>query len=119
VSRNRAGSDARPISFINLQGVREMPPLVIALNSLKFPLGDVVITANADATLDPVDVAEGMSRHASGDWGELCPEDRKENEWALQHEGRLMSVFRSRDKRYWIITEWDRSVTTVLMPEDY
>ena len=96
-----------------------MQPLVIALNSLKFPLGQVVITANAQATLDPADVQQGISRHARGDWGEVCPEDAQLNEDGLEQGGRLMSVFRSRDKRFWIITEWDRSVTTVLMPEDY
>ena len=96
-----------------------MPILVIALSKPKFPLGQVVITANAEATLDPADVQQGLSRHASGDWGDVCPEDRKENELSLKEGYRLLSVYRSGDKRFWIITEADRSVTTVLMPEDY
>jgi hypothetical protein len=96
-----------------------MQSLVIALDTPKFPLGDVVITSNASDQLDFLDVVQGISRHASGDWGEICPEDRQENEGSLQHEGRLMSVYRSGGKRFWIITEWDRSVTTVLMPQDY
>jgi hypothetical protein len=96
-----------------------MPSLVIAIARPKFPLGQVVITATAQGTLDAGDVQQGLSRHARGDWGELGPEDRKENQWSLEHEGRLMSVYRSGDRRFWIITEWDRSVTTVLMPEDY
>jgi hypothetical protein len=96
-----------------------MSKFIIALSEWKFPLGVIVTTANAEATLDPADVQEGLSRHAVGDWGELCPEDRGENERSLEHAGRLMSVYRSGGKRFWIITEWDRSVTTVLMPLDY
>ena len=96
-----------------------MPTLVIALSKLRFPLGQVVITANAQARLDPADVQQGLSRHASGDWGEICPEDASINEDALKHEDRLMSVYGQGGKRFWIITEADRSVTTVLMPEDY
>jgi hypothetical protein len=96
-----------------------METIVIAIAEAKFPLGAIVITANAQAELDPIDVEQGLSRHATGDWGELCPEDRKENELSLREGYRLMSVFCSGGKRFWIITEADRSVTTVLMPLDY
>ncbi len=51
-----------------------MPTLVIALSKPRFPLGQIVITANAQARLDPANVQQGLSRHASGDWGEICPE---------------------------------------------
>ncbi len=96
-----------------------MTAVVIAIARPRFPLGQIVITANAQATLDPADVQQGLSRHARGDWGELCPGDAKENELSLKEGYRLLSVYRSGDKRFWIITEADRSVTTVLMPEDY
>jgi hypothetical protein len=96
-----------------------MQPLVIELTKPKFPLGDVVITANAHTQLAPVDVQQGLSRHAAGDWGLVCPEDRKENDFSLKAGNRLLSVYLSGGKRFWIITEADRSVTTVLMPEDY
>jgi len=56
---------------------------------------------------------------AAGDWGEIGSQDAAENDWSLSNEGRLMSAYRSGDKTFWIITEWDRSVTTILMPEDY
>jgi hypothetical protein len=92
---------------------------VIEIAEAKFPLGAIVITANAQSQLDPVDVEQGLARHALGDWGELCQEDRKENELSLRHGYRLMSVYRSGGNRFWIITEADRSVTTVLMPLDY
>lgn len=96
-----------------------MTTVVIAIARSKFPLGQIVITANAQAILDPEDVQQGLRRHAAGDWGEVCPEDAAENDWSLNNEGRLMSVYRSGDKPFWIITEWDHSVTTILMPEDY
>lgn len=61
-----------------------------------------------------------MARHGAGDWGDLCEEDRQANERALEHGGRLVSVYRDReDTKIYIITEHDRSVTTVLLPEDY
>jgi hypothetical protein len=84
-----------------------------------FPLGKLVITANAAGRLDPIAVHEGLWRHASGDWGEIYPEDARENERALRHGGRLFSAYRSGTIRFWVITEADRSATTVLMPLDY
>ncbi|WP_422923299.1 hypothetical protein [Singulisphaera sp. PoT] len=96
-----------------------MRPIVIELTRALFPLGEVVITANAHARLDPVDVKHGLGRHARGDWGEVCEEDRELNDLSLREGSRLLSVYRSGDERFWIITEWDRSVTTVLLPLDY
>ena len=85
----------------------------------KFPLGRIVLTANAAGRLDTIAVHEGLRRHAGGDWGDLCPEDACENELAL-HEGyRLLSAYGTGERRFWIITEADRAVTTVLMPEEY
>lgn len=86
----------------------------------KFPLGKTVITRNALSTLHADDVRDAMRRHARGDWGECCPEDWQENELSLQQEFRILSVYRDRNSvKFWIITEADRSVTTVLLPEDY
>jgi hypothetical protein len=96
-----------------------MTTVVIAIARPKFTLGQIVITANALATLDPADMQQGLSRHASGDWGDLCPEDARSNAHAIKHEGRVMSVYGEGDRRFWVITESDRSVTTVLMPQDY
>jgi hypothetical protein len=92
---------------------------IIILAPSKFPLGQLVITSNAASQLPPATVRKGLRRHASGDWGELCPEDARGNAAALKHGDRLLSVYGQGDKRFWIITEADRSVTTVLMPEDY
>lgn len=96
-----------------------MPYVVIAIARPKFPLGQIVITANAQSTLDPADVQQGLDRHASGDWGEVCSEDAQLNDDSLEYGDRLLSVYRSGATRFWIITEADRSVTTVLLPEDY
>ena len=86
----------------------------------KFPLGQVVITANALAVIPPAEVNAALTRHASGDWGELSREDKSENERALKGEGRLFSAYAAKDgTRFWIITESNRSVTTVLLPADY
>ena len=91
----------------------------LTLESPKFPLGDMVITSNAAAKLDQAVVNDALRRHASGDWGELCPEDVEQNEFGLKHGERLFSAYGKGENRFWIITERDRSVTTVLMPEDY
>ena len=96
-----------------------MSTVVLTIARPKFPLGEIVITANAQASLDPADVQQGLSRHARGDWGEVGPEDAKENELSLKEGFRLLSVYRSGGDRFWIITEADRSVTTVLLPGDY
>lgn len=83
-------------------------------------LGRTVITAAALGELDPHDVQKAMARHATGDWGEVCPEDRQANEDAVRDGERLLSVYHDRKgTKFWIITEWDRSATTVLLPDDY
>ena len=88
--------------------------------SPSFSLGETVITANALEQLNPEDVATSLGRHARRDWGDLCQEDVEENELSLKEGFRLMSVYADRNgTKFWIITEGDRSVTTVLLPEDY
>lgn len=85
-----------------------------------FPLGQCVITANAKNTLHPEDAQRGLERHAQGDFGELDPDDLAENQRALREGLRLLSRYTDRNGRvFWCITEHDRSVTTILLPEDY
>lgn len=70
--------------------------------------------------LTDLDISNALNRHQSGDWGELCEEDKQVNEKALKDGDRILSVYiSSGGKRFWVITEADRSSTTVLMPEDY
>ena len=86
----------------------------------KFPLGQTVITQNALGAVDPEDVQDAIRRHVCGDWGDICDEDKAINEQSLVHGARLMSTFTDRHgTKFWIITEADRSVTTVLLPDDY
>jgi hypothetical protein len=86
----------------------------------KFPLGQLVATPNALSHLTQEDIATALSRHITGDWGQVCEEDREENELSLRQGFRLLSVYRGANgTKFWIITEADRSVTTVLLPEDY
>ena len=88
--------------------------------SKAFPLGQTVITPTAQCELDPVDVQISLLRHWRGDWGAVDQEDRIENELSLREGFRLLSAYHDRNgTKFWIITEADRSVTTVLLPEDY
>jgi hypothetical protein len=85
------------------------------------PLGRVVATPGALNLLSksgghPFDY---LARHASGDWGELCAFDRRQNEIALRDGYRVLSSYDVLVGRVWIITEADRSVTTILLPEEY
>ncbi|MDR0531392.1 MAG: hypothetical protein LBG83_04935 [Oscillospiraceae bacterium] len=84
-------------------------------------LGHVVITTNADNVLNRVSVLQAIARHKFCDWGECCDEDKESNDAAVQNgDDRIHSVYRdSKGTKFWIITESDRSVTTVLLPEDY
>jgi hypothetical protein len=86
----------------------------------KFELGLVVVTPNALGSLRKEDVKKALDRHVTGDWGEVCPADWQENELSLKEGFRLLSAYRGRDgTKFWVITEADRSATTVLLPEDY
>jgi len=60
-----------------------------------------------------------ITRHATGDWGELCAFDRRQNETALRDGYRVLSSYPIGEERIWIITEADRAVTTILLPEEY
>jgi hypothetical protein len=85
-----------------------------------FSLGRLVITRDADAQLVYNSMVEALIRHAKGDWGEISEEDRTLNDAAVRTGGRLSSAYvDEQGSRFWIITEADRSVTTVLLPEDY
>jgi hypothetical protein len=85
-----------------------------------FPFGQLVATPNALNHIPNDDILVALARHVRGDWGTLDAEDWNSNERALAHGGRLFSAYLStQGVKFWIITEADRSVTTVLLPEDY
>lgn len=86
----------------------------------KFKLGRLLVTPGALESLHTIDLSNSLLRHASGDWGELTEEDRSENEFSLTRSLRLLSKYRDRmGKVFWIITEADRSATTILLPDEY
>lgn len=92
-----------------------------------FELGDIVITPGIRELQIPINILNSMiSRHSSGDFGNtLDEEDREQNIEAIKSGGRIMSVYyytdldAGRDIKIWIITEHDRSVTTILLPDEY
>jgi hypothetical protein len=85
-----------------------------------FPLGQLFATPGLLTEVPTPEISSALARHAMGDWGELCQEDLDENNRALKEGSRLFSSYRSSSRvKFWIITEWDRSVTTVLLPSEY
>jgi len=88
--------------------------------SLTVQLGRVVITPNALGAIQSEDIAQAILNHSRGNWGEVCPEDAQENNRSLVEGCRILSAYSDRQgRKFWIITEGDRSVTTILLPEDY
>ena len=86
----------------------------------RFRLGRLVSTPNALNKLSHDDILTAVWRHQAGDWGCVDDEDRRANDRALIEGTRLLSVYESANGvKFWLITEADRSVTTILMPEDY
>ena len=92
---------------------------VIAVNP-RFNPGRLMITRNAKDVLPHMEVNAAIERHLNGDWGDVCQSDWQRNEQALRDGDRLLSVYQTQDgEKFWIITESDRSATTVLLPSDY
>lgn len=89
-----------------------------------FELGQVVMTSGVAALVaeDPYGpqlLDYNIKRHASGDWGNVPKEDKEENDFAVRHGNRILSSYMLGPKKIWVITESDRSSTTVLFPEEY
>ena len=86
-----------------------------------FPLGQVVATPGALKLLEEngEEPLYYLIRHRSGDWGDLDTHDRRENERSMRQSWRIFSSYPMGAERIWIITEADRSVTTILLPEEY
>lgn len=84
----------------------------------RFPLGITVATSGAIAL--GIDLSHYLFRHHCGDWGDLCDEDRQANENALIHGERILSCYQPPEgRKIFIITEWDRSSTCVMLSEEY
>ena len=94
----------------------------VTMNRKRFALGQLVATPGVLAAMETngQGCTEFLERHVSGDWGELCGEDKQANEEALEQGCRLLSAYRLEDgAKLWIITEADRSSSCVLLPSEY
>lgn len=92
----------------------------IIIPSGRFSLGLIVFTPALVEVVSREDSAFAVIRHCLCDWGDVSPEDREANERALKSGRRLFSVYHDRNGvAFWIITEANRSATTVLLPDDY
>ena len=84
-----------------------------------FPHGKVYWTPGVIRQVSLEDVGWSLARHLAGDWGDIDPDDWRQNDLAVEHGGRLLSAYHTNAGRnLWIITEADRSVTTVFLPEE-
>jgi hypothetical protein len=99
---------------------------ILVLTNIKFPLGRTMMTAGVNDRLAEDSkfaafVTECLARHATGDWGDISREDKAENDLALKAGNlRIFSAYeKSGFPKIWIITEADRSATTILFPDEY
>lgn len=86
----------------------------------RFPTGRLMGRPGAMRSINMDEMMAAFLRHTQGDWGEVSPADQRSNDYAVQHGLRIASAYRSKQGRmFWIITEADRSATTILLPEEY
>jgi hypothetical protein len=86
----------------------------------KFPFGSVNATPGALEAITHDEILAALCRHVQGDWGELDDEDKRANELALADGSRLLSIYHTASGvKFYVLTEADRSLTTVLLPEEY
>lgn len=86
----------------------------------RFSLGRILATPGVLEAIPQREIITALTRHTQGDWGTLDPEDWQANNQAVSHGGRVLSAYSSTEgRKFWIITEWDRSATTILLPEEY
>jgi len=88
----------------------------------RFSPSIIVATAGVQALIESSSFQPHpyLLRHLNGDWGDICAEDWQENQSALENGNRLLSIYHiTPELTLWIITEWDRSVTTMLLPDEY
>jgi hypothetical protein len=108
-----------------VEGIKAMTLSPSEYFTAKFPLGTLIMTrgVNDKASKDikfAKFITDSLKRHAKGDWGDLTQEDKNENELSLKAGFRLLSAYQREGlPKIWIITEADRSATTILFPEEY
>ena len=95
---------------------------MICHRTTKFSLGQILATPGALEALEQSGQSsiEFLARHQSGDWGDVCSDDAAANDQALKDGDRILSSYRTaKGVKIWIITESDRTATTILLPEEY
>ena len=91
-------------------------------NKVLFQLGQILLTIGAREALEESNqtAIEFLARHRSGDWGLVCEDDRQENELSVKEGFRILSAYKTKKgEKIWVITEADRSSTTILLPSEY
>ena len=86
---------------------------------VRFPYGRLVATRRVVDALDGLTISRLLTRHLHCDWGDICDEDWKINDHAVKNGERLLSAYLAAGEKVFIITEWDRSVTTILFADEY
>jgi hypothetical protein len=91
------------------------------MKRILFALGAIVATPGALKLMraQNIDGFELLHRHVAGDWGDLAEADKRENDLSVQKGFRILSAYGKGDRKLWVITETDRSVTTILRPDEY
>jgi hypothetical protein len=95
---------------------------VLNEKAILFPLGNIYLTIGAKEALAESNELpfKFLSRHQTGDWGELCEDDKRENELSVKEGFRILSAYRTtQNVKLWIISEATRETTTILLPEEY
>jgi len=105
----------------NVRGRRQPSEKTQLATTPLFPLGALVATPGALDLLDRngANATVYLSRHQHGDFGSLCPADTQANMFAVSHRLRILSAYEVGKERMYVITEADRSVTTLLLPSEY
>lgn len=94
--------------------------MIYIISQKRFRIGQLLMTPGVMDQISHDEILSAVQRHANCDWGDLCEEDKKQNNLALKNGGRLFSAYRTAQGiKFWVITEADRSATTVLLPEEY
>lgn len=92
---------------------------------MKFSFGQVVMTRGVNAQISrsiefSKFILESIAKYRNCDWGDLCEEDKKMNDQAVKNgDDRILARYNNKEGNIYIITEWDRSVTTILFPSEY
>lgn len=102
-----------------------MPPNnTKGMKAMKINLGQIVASRMIygdmeGSSLFAREVVRSLARYQNGDWGDCCEEDCQANDYAAEHGERILAAYETSRGKIWIITEWDRSATTILYPSDY